>query len=223
MQLFVHNLVYFFILIIIFTDLNYINKIIYPSFALYLVCFYVFYFLLKKYDFNLNVPNQITLSRFVINIFLLVIVLNIELYNYTSLFILSLISIALDGIDGYISRYLKQTSIFGEIFDQEVDNFLIMILSISLILNHNYFYYIIIIPFYRYIFLILIKTRLISSDSLPHSYFRKLVCVLMTVSLILCNCFNYVESFNALLYVVILLLTYSFVKDTIWLYRRKND
>ena len=138
------------------------------------------------------------------------------------LFILSFISIFLDGVDGYLSRYLNQTSKFGEIFDQEVDNFLILILSISLIMNHNYFFYIIIIPFYRYIFQLLIQTGIISNNDLPHSYFRKLICVLMIASLVFCNCFYTIESFNTLLYVIILLLTYSFFKDTLWLYRRKN-
>ncbi len=222
MQLFVFNLIYFFILIIIFTDISQINKISYLSFILYLGCFSIFYFFLKRHDFYLNIPNQITLSRFVINIFILVMVLNIGMYNYTALFLLSFISIILDGLDGYISRYLNQTSKFGEMFDQEVDNFLILILSLSLILNHDYAYYIIIVPFYRYIFQILIKIGMISNDDLPHSYLRKLICVLMTVILVLCNCFNTVESLNILLYVIILLLTYSFIKDTVWLYRRKN-
>ncbi len=222
MQLFAYNLIYFFILIIVFTDISHLNRIIYQSFALYLGCFTIFYFFLKKYDFNLNIPNQITLSRLVINIFILLVILNIEIYNYTLLFILSSISIFLDGIDGYVSRYLNQTSKFGGIFDQEVDNFLIMILSISLILNYDYVIYIIIVPIYRYIFLVLLEFGLISNNDLPHSFFRKLICVSMIVILVLCNCFSNVESFNTLLYVIILLLTYSFIKDTMWLYRRKN-
>ena len=49
------------------------------------------------------------------------------------IFSLILISLALDGIDGYLSRYLKQMTSFGELFDQEVDNFLILILIFSLI------------------------------------------------------------------------------------------
>jgi len=221
-QLFVYNLIYFLILIFIFTDISQIYKIIFSAFILYLGCLSIFYFFLRKYNFYLNIPNQITLSRLVINIFIFVIILNIETYNYTMLFILSFVSIFLDGIDGYLSRYLNQTSKFGGIFDQEVDNFLILILSISLIMNHNYFYFIIIVPFYRYIFQVLIQIGIISNNDLPDSHLRKLICVLMTVSLVFCNCFYTIESFNTLLYVIILLLTYSFIKDTLWLYRRKN-
>ena len=221
-QLFIQNLIYFFILIIIFTDTGHINEIIHSSFILFFVCFAIFYFFLRKHNFHLNIANQITISRLVINIFIFLLVLNIEIYNYTLLFILSFISIFLDGIDGFVSRYLNQASKFGEVFDQEVDNFLILILSISLIMNHDYPHYIIIAPFYRYIFQGLIEIGIISNNNLPHSYLRKFICVLMTIGLVLCNCFSNVESFNTLLYVIILLLTYSFIKDTVWLYRRKN-
>jgi len=221
-QLFVQYFIYFFLLIIIFTDISQIYRIIYLSLTFYLGSIAIFYFFLRKYDFYHNLPNQITLSRLVINIFILILILNIEIYDYTLLFLLSFISLILDGLDGYVSRYLNQTSKFGEVFDQEVDNFLILILSISLILNHSYGYYIIIVPFYRYIFQILVEIGFLSKDNLPYSFLRKLICVLMTISLILCNCFNAVESFNTLLYVIILLLTYSFSKDTVWLYRRRN-
>ncbi len=221
-QIFIYNLIYFFILIIIFTDISQISRIIQISLISYLGSFSLFYIFLRKYDLTVNLPNQITSSRLVINIFILVMIFNIEMYDFTSIFILSLISIFLDGIDGFVSRYLNQSTKFGEIFDQEVDNFLILVLTFSLILNFDYSFYIIAIPFYRYIFQILIKFGIISNDDLPISYLRKLTCVLMTVSLILCNCFNAVESFNSLFYVIILLLTYSFMKDTVWLYRRKN-
>ncbi len=221
-QLFVQYFIHFFLLIIIFTDISQIYRIIYLSLTIYLGSIAIFYFFFRKYNFYLNVPNQITLSRLVINIFILILILNIEIYDYTLLFLLSFISLILDGLDGYVSRYLNQTSKFGEVFDQEVDNFLILILSISLILNHSYGYYIIIVPFYRYIFQILVEIGFLSKDNLPYSFLRKLICVLMTISLILCNCFNAVESFNTLLYVIILLLTYSFSKDTVWLYRRRN-
>ncbi len=221
-QLFVYNFIYFFILLVTLTDTSQISRIIFPSLIIYLGSFIVFYFFLRKYSFYLNLPNQITLSRFVINIFIFVMILHIDIYSFGLLLILSIISLILDGLDGYSSRYLNQTSKFGEIFDQEVDNFLIFILCISLIINHNYNYYIIIIPLYRYMFQVLINIGILSDNSLPYSFLRKFICVIMSIILILCNCFSTVDSFNTLLYVIILLLTYSFFKDTVWLYRRKN-
>tara|TARA_B100001109_G_scaffold79804_2_gene65248 strand:- start:6557 stop:7267 length:711 start_codon:yes stop_codon:yes gene_type:complete len=222
-QLFINNFIYFFILVLVLTDIRQIDEVIQSSVVTFFVSIFVFYFLLSKYDLVLNLPNQITLFRFVINIFIFVITLNIDVYSLNLLLILSIISMSLDGIDGYTSRYLNQTTKFGEVFDQEVDNFLIFILTISLIINHDYNYYIIIVPIYRYVFQLSKKLGLLSNDDLPDSFLRKFICVAMTMILVLCNCFNTVHSFNTLLYVIILLLSYSFIKDSIWLYRRKND
>jgi hypothetical protein len=58
--------------------------------------------------------------------------------------------------------------------------------------------------------------------NLPRSVFRKVICVLMTITLILCNYLYTFDSIIDLLYVIIILLTYSFIKDTIWLYRRNS-
>ena len=78
------------------------------------------------------------------------------------------------------------------------------------------------VPIYRYIFLVLVKYGYISNENLPRSVFRKAICVLMTITLILCNYLYTFDSIIDLLYVIIILLTYSFIKDTIWLYRRNS-
>ena len=51
-------------------------------------------------------------------------------YNESTFIILALISLVLDGLDGFIARRYNDTSKFGELFDQESDNFLMFILSI---------------------------------------------------------------------------------------------
>ena len=43
----------------------------------------------------------------------------------------------LDGFDGYFARLLRSSSSFGELFDQEVDNFMMLTLATSLYLNIN--------------------------------------------------------------------------------------
>ena len=111
---------------------------------------------------------------------------------------------------------------FGELFDQEVDNFLILILTFSLIKNYDYSIFIMCIPLYRYIFLILIRQDMISNDILPKSYLRKAICICTIALLSLCNFYNTVESIRSLIYIIIVLITYSFIKDTIYLYRRRN-
>ena len=100
---------------------------------IYIITCILFYFLLRQDKFSYNIPNVITNYRLIINCFILILVMNINYYNHYLLLVLSVISLLLDGVDGYLSRFLKQQTDFGETFDQEVDNFLIFILSFSLV------------------------------------------------------------------------------------------
>ena len=221
-QVIVTNLIFLSFLIFSLTDKDNIPLIINDSIMIYLVSCLLFYFLIEQDKFSYNIPNTITNYRLIINCFILILVMNINYYNHHLLLILSAISLFLDGVDGYLSRFLQQHTDFGEIFDQEVDNFLIFTLCFSLVYNHSFCFLIMCVPIYRYIFLSLVKYKYISNDSLPSSYFRKIVCVSMIIVLILSNYLYRIDAVIYLLYVIIILLTYSFVKDTIWLYRRKN-
>ena len=158
-----------------------------------------------------------------INIFILSIVFNIESYNEYLFINLILISLLLDGADGFLSRCLMQDTNFGSLFDQEVDNFLILILTISLVYNYDFIFLILIIPIYRYVFILLIRLKIISNQSLPPSFLRKLICVMTILSLALCNIYSTVDSIRILFYIVFILISYSFVKDAFYLHRRKYD
>ena len=222
LQLFLFNLSYLGLLILLFSQITFIEnlkKII----IIFFVISFILAFHLKKYNAELNIPNSLTSARLTINIFILAIVFNIEGYNEYLLINLILISLLLDGADGFFSRYLMQGTAFGSLFDQEVDNFLILILTISLVYNYDFIFIILIIPIYRYIFILLIRLKIISNQSLPTSFFRKLICVMTILSLALCNIYSTVDSIRILLYLVFILISYSFVKDTFYLYRRKYD
>ena len=94
-------------------------------------------FVLKVTEVDINIPNTITNCRLVLNIFIFTCILNIELHDSYKILLLVLLSLLLDGVDGYLSRYLNQITEFGKVFDQEVDNFLIFILTFSLIYSIN--------------------------------------------------------------------------------------
>ena len=179
-------------------------------------------YLFRESQIDFNIPNSITNFRLVLNIFIFICIYNAESYNIEIILLLVIISLILDGVDGYLSRYLNQMTLFGKTFDQEVDNFLIFTLSFSLIYNYDFSISLVCIPLYRYIFLILIKKGFISNHELPESLFRKTVCVMTILSLAVCNYYNMVESMRSLIYIIIILVSYSFLKDTIYLYRRKN-
>lgn len=221
-QLFFLNVSYLMLLVLLLTPGEITQSILTSSLYVLMFISAISIYTLRESRVDFNIPNLITNFRLVLNIFIFVCIYNTESYNIETILLLVIISLILDGADGYLSRYLNQKTLFGKTFDQEVDNFLIFILSFSLIYNYDFNIVLICIPLYRYIFLILINQGFISNHELPESLFRKTVCVITILSLAACNYYNMVESMRSLIYIIIILVSYSFLKDTIYLYRRKN-
>ena len=221
-QLFFLNVSYLMLLVLLLTPGEITQSILTSSLYVLMFISAISIYTLRESRIDFNIPNLITNFRLVLNIFIFVCIYNTESYNIETILLLVIISLILDGADGYLSRYLNQMTLFGKTFDQEVDNFLIFILSFSLIYNYNFNIALVCIPLYRYIFLILINQGFISNHELPESLFRKTVCVITILSLAACNYYNMVESMRSLIYIIIILVSYSFLKDTIYLYRRKN-
>ncbi len=221
-QLFFLNVSYLMLLVLLLTPGEITQSILTSSLYVLMFISAILIYILRESQIDFNIPNSITNFRLVLNIFIFVCVYNTESYNIETILLLVIISLILDGADGYLSRHLNQMTLFGKTFDQEVDNFLIFILSFSLIYNYDFNIALVCIPLYRYIFLILINQGFISNLELPESLFRKTVCVITILSLAACNYYNMVESMRSLIYIIIILVSYSFLKDTIYLYRRKN-
>ena len=221
-QLFFLNVSYLMLLVLLLTPGEITQSILTSSLYVLMFISAILIYILRESQIDFNIPNSITNFRLVLNIFIFVCIYNTESYNIETILLLVIISLILDGADGYLSRYLNQMTLFGKTFDQEVDNFLIFILSFSLIYNYDFNIALVCIPLYRYIFLIMINQGFISNHELPESLFRKTVCVMTILSLAACNYYNMVESMRSLIYIIIILVSYSFLKDTIYLYRRKN-
>ena len=221
-QLFFLNVSYLMLLVLLLTPGEITQSILTSSLYVLMFISAILIYISRESQIDFNIPNSITNFRLVLNIFIFVCIYNTESYNIETILLLVIISLILDGADGYLSRHLNQMTLFGKTFDQEVDNFLIFILSFSLIYNYDFNIALVCIPLYRYIFLILINQGFISNHELPESLFRKTVCVITILSLAACNYYNMVESMRSLIYIIIILVSYSFLKDTIYLYRRKN-
>ena len=221
-QLFFLNASYLMLLVLLLTPGEITQSILTSSLYVLMFISAILIYISRESQIDFNIPNSITNFRLVLNIFIFVCIYNTESYNIETILLLVIISLILDGADGYLSRHLNQMTLFGKTFDQEVDNFLIFILSFSLIYNYDFNIALVCIPLYRYIFLILINQGFISNHELPESLFRKTVCVITILSLAACNYYNMVESMRSLIYIIIVLVSYSFLKDTIYLYRRKN-
>lgn len=221
-QLFFLNVSYLMLLVLLLTPGEITQSILTSSLYVLMFISAISIYVLRESQIDFNIPNSITNFRLVLNIFIFVCIYNTESYDIETILLLVIISLILDGADGYLSRHLNQMTLFGKTFDQEVDNFLIFILSFSLIYNYDFNIALVCIPLYRYIFLILINQGFIGNHELPESLFRKTVCVITILSLAACNYYNMVESMRSLIYIIIILVSYSFLKDTIYLYRRKN-
>ena len=221
-QLFFLNVSYLMLLVLLLTPGEITQSILTSSLYVLMFISAISIYVSRESQIDFNIPNSITNFRLVLNIFIFVCIYNTESYNIETILLLVIISLILDGADGYLSRYLNQMTLFGKTFDQEVDNFLIFILSFSLIYNYDFNIALVCIPLYRYIFLILINQGFICNYELPESLFIKTVCVITILSLAACNYYNMVESMRSLIYIIIILVSYSFLKDTIYLYRRKN-
>ena len=145
-------------------------------------------------------------------------------YNESTFIILALISLLLDGLDGFIARRYNDTSKFGELFDQESDNFLMFVLSISLYINKDIGLYVFLIPAYRYIFITLMTKYSWLKNTLPDSILRKSVCVMTTLLMIISHEVYFNEFiFNFIINLALFIITFSFSKDIIWLYRNKYE
>tara|TARA_B100001564_G_scaffold11381_1_gene9226 strand:- start:76 stop:546 length:471 start_codon:yes stop_codon:yes gene_type:complete len=138
--------------------------------------------------------------------------------------ILAVLSFMLDGLDGFIARKYNHVTKFGEIIDQESDNFLMLVLSISLYLNREVGMYIFLIPLYRYIFILYMSRYSWLKIELPSSQFRKFACA-FTILLMIIAQDSYLGHKNTiiLVFLSLFIITFSFAKDIIWLYRNKYE
>ncbi len=207
------------------------------SILLYNTLFFIIISSIIFYIFNIFKTNKfsyasyITYFRIILIIILFSIMINSYLFKeFFHLFykddlflIIAFTILILDWFDGFIARYLKESTRFGEIFDQETDTLLLLILALSLYLNHKVTIVVLIIPSYRYVFIFLGLYFKWLNNTLPESYLRKIICAMTALLLIICH-----FQFLSMVYIQIisilafLIITFSFTKDIIWLYRGKK-
>ena len=191
----------------------------------------ILFFHKKYYICDLTLASIITYIRIIISIIILSGIINSHnpyIYNifYTdgAIIYLGFLALILDGADGYIARKYNQETYIGELFDQEADNFLILIMVISLYMNKNINIFAIMIPLYRYIFLASMYKFTWLSNELPRSIRRKSICIISIFTLIIAQSVlfsNYIS--NNLSLFVLFIITFSFTIDIIWLYRNKYE
>ena len=199
---------------------------------LQITCLYIVINKIESHNLNyISTANYITYLRLVSVIVLSSYVIsNSEIMGaintFSSLYfvIFSIIIFILDWLDGYFAKTLNEETKFGEHFDQEVDNLLIMVLAISIIIEYDKFFFLLLIPTLRYIFIFTKKYLHWMRRNLYFSIRRKYICGVSIILLISSNLSGLPFSLIELLCIINTLLVFiSFMIDVLWLYRRKNE
>ncbi|MFP7673818.1 CDP-alcohol phosphatidyltransferase family protein [Marivita sp. S0852] len=100
-------------------------------------------------------------------------------------FLVALLALALDGLDGWLARHEGYVSAFGARFDMEVDSLLALVLAMHAYLTGTAGLYVLLLGVPRYVFFALHIPMPWLAGDLPPRFSRKLVCVLQISVLIL--------------------------------------
>src|SRR5581483_1532160 len=138
--------------------------------------------------------------------------------SITALVTLSSVALALDAVDGQVARRTGTVTPLGGRIDGEVDAFLILLLSIAV--SQDYGSWVLIIGAARPALLLAGRVIPWLAAPLPPRYWRKVVAAVQGIVLTVAVS-GEVDSRTGMIAVVValLLLTESFGRDVIWLYR----
>ncbi len=172
---------------------------------------------------TLGWANRITLLRGAIVCVLAGALVEPMLYVERSgmIIALSLLVLALDGVDGWLARRLDEASAFGARFDMETDAALILVLCAGLWLSGLAPVWVLAIGLMRPAFLAAGLVVPSLAKPLPESFRRKLVCVVQVGALPFALLPGLPEPLRlTVLAGALLALIGSFTIDTAWLLRR---
>lgn len=174
---------------------------------------------------GLGWANRVTLLRAVITCALAGALVQPSLFIEQAGMIVSLtlISLVLDGVDGWLARRKSECSAFGARFDMETDAALILVLCAGLWLAGLAPAWVLAIGLMRPAFLAGALIWPWLSNPLPDSFRRKLVCVVQVAVLLIALVPFVTEPLRlALLAAALLALGTSFVIDIAWLLKNRQ-
>ncbi|HMJ86288.1 MAG TPA: CDP-alcohol phosphatidyltransferase family protein [Vicinamibacterales bacterium] len=133
----------------------------------------------------------------------------------------AVVATLLDGVDGWVARRTGMASAFGARFDMETDALLIQVLAILAWQYGKAGPWVLVSGLLRYLFVAAGWVLPWMREPLFPSVRRKAICVVQTAGLILTILPPIVPPASEWLAVVSLAaLVYSFLADTLWLWRR---
>lgn len=126
--------------------------------------------------------------------------------------LLALFVTGADGLDGWLARKYKTSSLFGEYFDKEIDAFFVLLMG-ALIYHFGLLEWWILIPgILRYVYFLIIRNLKPPEKKEGRSFKGQTIAVILMVSLI--SCFLMPENiYTPATGVAIILVFYSFVEE----------
>ncbi|MFI6078014.1 CDP-alcohol phosphatidyltransferase family protein [Actinoplanes sp. NPDC051343] len=169
---------------------------------------------------KLGPANTVTLARAILvgGVTALVVTSFSHPVSTPALVAIAGVALALDGVDGQVARRTGSTSALGARFDMEIDAFLILVLSVYA--GDRFGWWTVALGAYRYLFVAASWALPWLNAALPPKFSRKVVAALQGVVLAVATAhlLPYTVT-TAALAVAFLSLTWSFGRDTGWLYR----
>lgn len=138
----------------------------------------------------------------------------------TAVVMVSLVVTALDGVDGWLARRSRLASAFGARFDMEVDALLMLVLSVLVWQHGKAGAWILLAGLLRYLFVAAGWLAPWMRQPLPASLRRKAICVVQIGGLMVAMLPAVPPPSAAFVSAITLgALVYSFLADTLWLWR----
>lgn len=135
---------------------------------------------------------------------------------------LGAIATALDGVDGWVARRTRTVSAFGARFDMEVDALLIQVLAILAWRHGKAGVWVLLSGLLRYLFVVAGWIWPWMQRALFPSLLRKTICIVQIAGLLVTLLPAVTPPGSAAIAAISLaILTYSFLVDTLWLWRRR--
>lgn len=135
---------------------------------------------------------------------------------------IALAALVLDGVDGWLARRFRTATEFGARFDMEVDAAVILVLSLLVWHCGRADAWVVAIGAMRYAFVAAGWALPWLRASLPPRHDRRVVCVLQVLALAFALAPGTADLASMAVAAALGLLTLSFARDTVWLYRRKS-
>ncbi len=174
---------------------------------------------------RLGYANALTLARLALAALMLVPLLRPGLTEGATgwaIFVLALVTLALDGLDGPLARRAGLAGPWGARFDMEVDAVFALLLSAVVWQSGAAGVWVLLLGGMRYLFVLASYALPWLAAPLPQRFRRKLVCVLQIGALVILLAPVVTPPLSvAIALAALALLTWSFAVDVLWLARHR--